>query len=131
MSGDDNMELVINCNEKPLPCPFCGKEVELEQVEWVFYPPKRKSFKKMVWKCECDDMSFHLKQYKYPEHGRMTFPLYGLPYVQVRKWNEYVKGKIERDARAADRARRTCECGKVYPKGSTFCPNCGVRVVVE
>lgn len=109
---------------KPLPCPYCGRKVELKQVEHIYWgcrDHKGNPYKEMVWKCECDYMSFHLDSYKHERVGRKTRPTPNDPISAVERWNKYAKQTADR----MDRDKRRCVCGTLVPKKANYCPGCG------
>ena len=100
--------------------------MKLTQIEftyprdWLTKKPKTEK----VWKCECEDLPYHLHRYKHPELQNHVRPIRGSAEAQVGDWNRYAKTKFD----AKERERRRCECGQVVPKKAHFCPNCGRKV---
>ena len=92
--------------------------------------------KPAIWKhercdgfvCQCEYLSFHTGRYKYPEKGRIAMPICCSRDAAIMMWNKYVEERRKRITYLKDREKRTCSCGRVYPKKSRYCPSCGAKV---
>ena len=105
------------------PCPKCGAKAEMRDLGYE-------------GRIQCSESNTCYGTKYYVLDGRYQYGYMPLGNTREEKWmwimSEWTRLALEYPKKKAyrnDLMARRCECGKVVPKGSNYCPKCGKQVM--